>query len=133
MVAITFFSIESEENVPCSEMSISIDSVQRSRFWPTIEVLSIFHYQKFHFKTFFDRAQSVLARKPLKFVFNKPYRFKYAFLLSNFCPTIKLIKKQTLLWMDVFNQGIPIVGSEFSECIQNGITDPVNATDSLLT
>ena len=35
--------------------------------------------------------------------------------------------------MDFFNQGIPIVGSEFSECIQNGVTDPVNATDSLLT
>ena len=32
MVVITFFFIESEDDVPCSEMSISIDFLQQSRF-----------------------------------------------------------------------------------------------------
>ena len=32
MVVITFFSIEPEDNVRCSEMPNSIDSVQQSRF-----------------------------------------------------------------------------------------------------
>ena len=33
LVVITLFSIESEENVPCSEIPISINSARQSTFW----------------------------------------------------------------------------------------------------
>ena len=42
MVAITLFSTESEENVPCWEMPFSVDSVRQSRFCWYISVRTYF-------------------------------------------------------------------------------------------
>ena len=48
MDVITFFLIEPEDNISCSEMLISIDSFKK------IEVLLIYLSQNFHFRPFFD-------------------------------------------------------------------------------
>ena len=77
MVVLTLFLIQLEENVWCWEKPISIDSVRQSRFADMF--FSEFSFQNLFW--YFLVKLYVQATKTLKFVFNKPYHFQYAFLL----------------------------------------------------